>query len=47
MVNSEEGRFALAAKGLNPYLVRLSLGAEPAASVLSTIERALDALDND
>ena len=42
MVSSEEGRFALAAKGLNPYLVRISIGLEPAEAIIGVIERALD-----
>lgn len=39
LVNSEEGRGRLAESGINPDLVRLSLGTEPAEE----IEKALDA----
>jgi hypothetical protein len=43
MVSSEEGRFELARRGLNPYLVRLSVGEEPAAVVVQLVEDALAA----
>ena len=43
MVSSEEGRFELARRGLNPYLVRLSVGEEPAEVVVQVVQDALAA----
>ena len=44
MVSTEEGRLKLASNGLNPYLVRLSVGFEPPEVVLKVIEDALAAI---
>ena len=43
MVSSEEGRFELARRGLNPYLVRLCVGEEPAEVVVQVVQDALAA----
>jgi cystathionine beta-lyase/cystathionine gamma-synthase len=43
MVSSEEGRFELARRGLNPYLVRLCVGEEPADVVVQVVQDALAA----
>jgi hypothetical protein len=40
-VSSEAGRFELADKGLNPYLVRLCVGEEPAEVVIKLVQDAL------
>jgi cystathionine beta-lyase/cystathionine gamma-synthase len=44
MVSTEKGRLELAQKGLNPYLVRLSVGTEPFEVVFKVITDALDAM---
>jgi hypothetical protein len=43
-VSSETGRLELADKGLNPYLVRLCVGEEPAEVVIRLVEDALQAI---
>jgi cystathionine gamma-synthase len=43
LVTSETGRQELAASGLDPELMRLALGCEPADDIIATLKEALDA----
>jgi len=43
LVTCEEGRAELCALGINPYLVRISVGVEPIEDILKAIETALAA----
>jgi len=42
LVTSEAGREKLRANGLDPDLLRLSIGAEPAVALIAAIAEALD-----
>ena len=44
LVNSPEGRAVLARHGLNPELLRLSVGLEPVEHILGALEEAFEAL---
>jgi len=41
LVTSESGRAALAAAGLSPELLRLSIGCEPAEDIIAALAEAL------
>ena len=41
LVTSENGRAFLAANGLSPELLRLSIGCEPAADIITALAEAL------
>ncbi len=43
LVSSKEGRSELAASGIDPELLRLALGCEPAEDIVATLREALDA----
>jgi cystathionine gamma-synthase len=43
LVTSETGRATLAAHGLSPDLLRLSVGCEPVAEIIAALRDALDA----
>jgi cystathionine gamma-synthase len=43
LITSESGRATLAAHGLNPDLLRLSVGCEPASEIIAALRDALEA----
>lgn len=43
LVSAPAGRAGLRARGLNPFLLRLSVGCEPAGDILAALQRGLDA----
>ena len=45
LVNSESGRAELAASGINPDLVRFSVGCEPVEAIIAALEEALSGIE--
>jgi hypothetical protein len=43
LVSTPAGRAGLRARGLNPYLLRLSVGCEPVGDIIAALQRGLDA----